>query len=585
MAYPTIEQYQEALQHPATAFIDPVLSKGKIRASGLGTPLVASGGFALTYGLEISSKKYAVRCFHREAKGLENRYAAISKKLQSLSSEYFVEFEYQATGVRIGKATWPIVKMAWASGETLGEFVENNYRDKTKLTNLINSLNALSEYLEKSGIAHGDIQDGNLMVADGGRRLQLIDYDGMYVPELASLGSAELGHRDYQHPKRDNTVYDAHLDRFSFISINLALRALIEKQDVWHSSQSGAGVIVFKANDFAAPYSSKVFAEIKNIPSLKQAAENFSSICIASYSQIPLLADFISGTNIPKVAIPQATVATSSQNNPVSYISQYPVIRATDYYAFQKNVGQMVELIGQIQHVKAGENKYGKPFIFINFTDWRRNGVKINIWNNAIEHGGIIPNESWIGKWVTIKGLVEPPFTSPKVNAAHIAITANALSQITRLTEEEAKYRLGEVTVHSGVENSVGSNAALLKLMGVKATNGMRVHRVNAPIKPLPNSTLTAPTTQTALSSGANGNLGVTPSPPKSSNQLALEALRNSAGKSLPINHSSSNRQSPAWTSSQPSQYSSPNKSSDTNWFTIIMWIIGAVLVLRACAK
>ena len=80
MAYPSIEQYQEALQHPATAFIDSLLAKGKIRSSGLGTPLVASGGFALTYGVEVAAKKYAVRCFHREAKGLENRYAAISKK-------------------------------------------------------------------------------------------------------------------------------------------------------------------------------------------------------------------------------------------------------------------------------------------------------------------------------------------------------------------------------------------------------------------------------------------------------------------------------------------------------------------------
>ena len=516
MAYPTIEQYQEALQHPATAFTDPILAKGKIRASGLGTPLVASGGFALTYGLEVAQKKYAVRCFHREAKGLENRYSSISKKIRSLASDYFVEFEYQANGVKIGKATWPIVKMAWASGETLGEFVENNYRNKDKLINLIDSLNSLSKYLEANGIAHGDIQDGNLMVANDGKRVQLIDYDGMYVPELSNLGSAELGHRDYQHPKRDNTVYDAHLDRFSFISINLALRALIEKQDVWRTSQSGAGVIVFKANDFAAPYSSKILSEIKNIPALKKAAENFSSICLASYSQIPVLTDFISGANIPKVAPPPPQASTtSSASSPVNYISQYPVINATDYYAFQKNVGQMVELVGQIQNVKAGNNKYGKPYIFINFTDWRHNGVKINIWNNAIENGGIIPNESWIGKWVTIKGLVEPPFVSPKVNAAHIAITANALSQITKLTAEEAKYRLGESKSSQAPTNVTGSNADLLKnLMGGKTPTGVRVHRVGANTK----------TTPTTITLGNTSNQ--TSTAPKSSNQLVSSPIR-----------------------------------------------------------
>lgn len=582
MAYPTIEQYQEALQHPATAFIDPVLGKGKIRASGLGTPLVASGGFALTYGLEIASKKYAVRCFHREAKGLENRYSAISKKLKSLSSEYFVEFEYQANGVRIGKATWPIVKMAWASGETLGEFVENNYRDKVKLSNLINSLNSLSEYLEKNGIAHGDIQDGNLMVADSGKLLQLIDYDGMYVPELAKLGSAELGHRDYQHPKRDSSVYDAHLDRFSFISINLALRALIEKQDVWRISQSGAGVIVFKANDYAAPYASKIFSEIKSIPSLKQAAENFSAICLASYAQIPILSDFITGANIPKVAPQPISTITNASIAPVSYISQYPVINATDYYGFQKNIGQMVELVGQIQNVKSGNNKYGKPFVFVNFTDWRRNGVKINIWNNAIENGGIVPNESWIGKWVTIKGLVEPPFLSPRVNASHIAITANSLSQITKLTEDEAKYRLGESKKTANnifVEGNSGSNADLLKnLMGAKPSSGVRVHRVITPIKPLPNS---SSTTQNYATSSLQNS-----ATPKSSNQLALEALRNSNNKSSGVSNSSlSHRQIPSRPSQTPSQHSTPPKSSETNWFTIFMWIIGFIIVLKACSK
>ena len=76
MAYPSIQQYQEALQHPSTAFSDAALARGKIRSSGLGTPIVVSGGFALTYAVESSGTKYAVRCFHREAKGLERRYGA-----------------------------------------------------------------------------------------------------------------------------------------------------------------------------------------------------------------------------------------------------------------------------------------------------------------------------------------------------------------------------------------------------------------------------------------------------------------------------------------------------------------------------
>ncbi|MGL5001485.1 MAG: serine/threonine protein kinase, partial [Casimicrobium sp.] len=279
MGYPTLQQYQEALQHPNTAFVDPQLKAGTIRASGLGLPVVVSGGFALTYAVDVGGSKRAVRCFHREAPGLEARYSAISSKLKQLASPYFVEFEYQARGVNVEGRTYPLIKMQWASGETLGEFIEMNYANKSKLLNLLQSLTALSAYLEQQGIAHGDLQEGNLMVADEGRRLQLIDYDGLFVPAIASLGSSETGHRDYQHPRRDASHFDHTLDRFSFISLNLALRALHEDASIWHASGSGAGVIVFHANDFADPGSSKVLSLMERIPALKRDVQNFAVIC------------------------------------------------------------------------------------------------------------------------------------------------------------------------------------------------------------------------------------------------------------------------------------------------------------------
>lgn len=444
MAYPSIQAYQEALQHPRTAFADPSLANGRIRTSGLGTPIVVSGGFALTYAVEAGGSKFAVRCFHREAKGLERRYSAISTKLKALSSPYFLDFEYQPKGVRVGGGQFPVVKMAWGSGDTLGVFVEDNYRDRTKLTNLLASLDKLSTYLEQNGIAHGDIQEGNLLVADGGRRLQLIDYDGMFVPEIASLGGSEIGHRDYQHPKRDHTNYDGRLDRFSFITLNVALRALCEQPTLWASSQSGAGVILFRANDFADPSSSTTLSAISRIPSLQAEARNFASICSAKYADVPALADFVGGKSIPKVAV-QIQVEPKQQATVASYISQYPVLDATNFDSFLANQGQMVELVGRIVEVKVDKTRYGKPYVFINFAHWKGKAVKITLWSEALATGGEKPTEGWIGRWVTIKGLVEPVFRRARYE--HISITAGSLSQIAQLTEKEAKYRLSQKTV------------------------------------------------------------------------------------------------------------------------------------------
>ncbi len=475
MAYPSIQQYQEALQHPATAFADPVLAGGQIGVSGLGVPRVLSGGFALTYAVDAGGRKYAVRCFHREAKGLERRYEAISKKLKSLASPYFLDFEYQPKGVRIGGSAFPVVKMAWANGETLGEFVEKNHGNAAKVKNLLASLGQLALHLEQAGIAHGDVQDLNLVVADDGRKIQLIDYDGMFVPELASMGGSELGHRDYQHPQRDGKKYDATLDRFSFIALNLALRALCEKPSLWRSSQSGAGVIVFRANDYADPGSSAVLADIAAIPALARDAKNFGAICGADFGAVPTLAQFAAGTGIPAATIqfkPRSASATLVPA-PVGYISAYPVLNATDYAAFERSIGQMVELVGRVVEVKVDRTRGGKPYVFVNFGHWRGNTVKINLWSEALSKAGERPSEAWVGRWVTIRGLVEPVYASKKYKYQHISITADAVSQISQLTEAEAKYRLSAPRASVGRQSTTSAasnNSAVLdKLRGSSA--------------------------------------------------------------------------------------------------------------------
>jgi len=509
MAYPSIQQYQEALQHPGTAFADPVLARGQIAVSGLGVPRVLSGGFALTYAVEAGGRKYAVRCFHREAKGLERRYEAISKKLKALASPYFLDFEYQSKGVRIGSSAFPVVKMAWASGETLGEFVEKNHGNAVKLKNLLASLAQLSVHLEQAGIAHGDVQDLNLMVADDGRKIQLIDYDGMFVPELASLGGSELGHRDYQHPQRDGKKYDATLDRFSFIALNLALRALCEKPNLWRSSQSGSGVIVFRANDYADPGSSAALADIAAIPALARDAKNFGAICSADFGAVPTLAQFAAGTGIPAATFqikPRSATATSVAA-PAGYISAYPVLNAADYAAFERSIGQMVELVGRVVEVKIDRTRGGKPYIFVNFGRWRGNTVKINLWSEALTKSGERPSEAWVGRWVTIRGLVEPVYASKKYKYQHISITADAVSQISQLTEAEAKYRLSaprpSFSPRSTSSAASNNSVVLDRLRGSSAT------------------------TQPAVNVQAGGNQ---PSaPPSSRNQAILQQLQKAA--------------------------------------------------------
>jgi hypothetical protein len=115
MPYPQIVEYNEAIQHPAQAFVDPELRQGSVRENSLGLPLVLSGGFALTYTVTTPRRKCAVRCFHREIPSIEQKYNAISKKLRSLSNGFFVTFDFQKPGIKIRQDGFPIVRMDWVA--------------------------------------------------------------------------------------------------------------------------------------------------------------------------------------------------------------------------------------------------------------------------------------------------------------------------------------------------------------------------------------------------------------------------------------------------------------------------------------
>jgi len=448
MSYPTLEQYTEALQYPDKALIDPALKAGSLKTTGLGLPLALCGGFALTYIVTTGGKKYAVRCFHKKSSNLEKRYEAISKKIKSLNSPYFVDFAFQSQGVRIAGGVFPVVKMAWATGETLASFVEANYRNKTSLANLQGALQKLATYLESNSIAHGDIQPENLMISGQGNNLQLIDYDGMYVPEISSLGSAEIGQRNFQHPKRNEKIWNSQLDRFAFISLYCALKTLQTDASYWDKTQSDQSAIIFRANDFANPATSQIFRELSaKHPEVK----HFAQICSADLSKTPSLSDFISGKNIPAEQI--VYVSPAATQKPV-YLSAYPVVNALNFGEVASYIGDVVEMIGQIVEVKEDRSKHGAPYVFINFGPWKGQIAKVNIWSEGLAAMKNQPSSSWIGSWISVIGLVDPVFSKRTRHWSyeHVSITITQQGQLKQISQSEAQFRLS-TTRGSGSQN------------------------------------------------------------------------------------------------------------------------------------
>jgi hypothetical protein len=478
MGYPTLEQYNTAFQAHQKLLAAPELQRGVIEKTALGTPLAISGGFALTYSIKSGPKKYAVRCFHRESKALERRYQAIARRLAQLHSSYFLEFKFESKGIRVDGNAYPIVKMAWAQGTTLGEYLEDNHGQRMALANLPAALLALSKFLETERVAHGDIQTGNVMVSGSGA-IQLIDYDGMFVEEIRDIGSSELGHINFQHPERKSkNPFGPTMDRFSLIALSLALKALHEDPSLWKKTNSDLDAIVFRAGDFVDPAASTVFSVLMGMPALGRQAQQFASICRAPIDKTPSLDDFLAGKNIPNSVI-QITSKSQEGGPQLGYIGVYDVLSATNYEACLKRAGDNVEVIGRIEEVKVATARNGKPYIFINFGNWRENIFKIAIWSEGLAVISKAPDSSWTGKWISVVGLMEPPYSNRRYRYSHVSINVTANGQIALISEPEAKRRLGMAS--SGVPASETTNRKVLVTITERATSSAPVHAPTTP--------------------------------------------------------------------------------------------------------
>jgi hypothetical protein len=281
----------------------------------------------------------------------------------------------------------------------------------------------------------------------------------MYVPPMQTGGGEEVGHKHWQHPQRSQRDFGPNMDRFSFIVVDVSLRALIADPALHGRFNEGGETIIFKANDYADPSSSEIFRILKAKPELQSAANNLERICGAPISQVPTLEDFLAGNNIPLASVRAAPALGRVEGKPkqAAYISAYPVVDAADFSKAVKNVGNRVELVGRITDFKYDIGKRGrgkgKPYVFLNFGPWKSNIVKLTFWSDGLVNMINKPEQSWVGRWVSVTGLIDAPYTSRRYNYTHVGITVTADGQVQFITEADANYRLGRASAPTQQNN------------------------------------------------------------------------------------------------------------------------------------
>jgi hypothetical protein len=298
MAWPTPQDYNEAIQNPRSAFTDPDLGNGQPELNPLGLPRAIAGNFACVYKIQTSGQRWAARCFSREVSDQQRRYEVISTYLTKTALPYTVQFTYMPTGIKVLGKTYPLLKMEWVQGESLTAFVGRSIGYPDTLLSLAKVWVRMMADLKAVSIAHGDLQHGNVVVV--GDHLRLIDYDGMFVPGLAGKQSNECGHRNYQLPSRTGYDFGPYLDNFSAWVIYVSLLALAVHPELWNNYRGGDECLIFRKEDFVQPENSALLRDLNSSPNiqLRFLVELFSSLFNLSPQDIPSL-----DGNLPKIIV------------------------------------------------------------------------------------------------------------------------------------------------------------------------------------------------------------------------------------------------------------------------------------------
>ncbi|MCP3909438.1 MAG: phosphotransferase [Actinomycetia bacterium] len=247
--WPSMTDYAGAVQSPETSFRLPALAGAEFATvPPFGLPAAASGQNAVVFTASIGPTRTAVRCFTTEPSDGRHRYQSLERHLSGHPVPAMAQASWVGDAVEVNGHVWPVVTMEWVEGDQLHSHVEDHRHDGGALESLTEQWVATCEELRQAGVAHGDLQHGNVIVEPSGRT-RLIDFDGVWVADMAASPPSEVGHPNYQHPgRKDNGAWGWSIDWFSALAVFVSLRALAADPSLWdrHMGEN----LIFTESDF-----------------------------------------------------------------------------------------------------------------------------------------------------------------------------------------------------------------------------------------------------------------------------------------------------------------------------------------------
>jgi hypothetical protein len=297
MGWPTAIDYFDAVQHPLRRFCKPDLKRSQVALDAHGKPQVRSGANLDIYEMRGAGghDRWAIGFFVREPRGLGRRYLLINEHLQHHPLQSLVHTDYFEQGICIRGRWHPMTLSRWTEGVPLNAYVREYLDHPDELRALGDVWVRLAKELSDAGIAHGNLGTDTVLVAPdkgGALAVRVVDYDTFYVPALVNAVPTEIGHVDFQHPRRDwQTDYNAEADRFSQLVVLTALVALaVDGGALWERFNAGNNLL-FRQADFQEPATSALFRELWRSESntVRALTGQLALACAGPVSDVPTL--------------------------------------------------------------------------------------------------------------------------------------------------------------------------------------------------------------------------------------------------------------------------------------------------------
>jgi hypothetical protein len=286
---PSGTAYLQSLEDLPTNFSDPEIQQAVVARTGGNRriPMTISGNFAMIAKLHSEYRDLGIRMPLRRFQNMRFRYEAIAKAVRNLPHR-FAEVQYQNEGVTIDGRKYPIWKMSWIDGLTLGDFLVQSLGNDQALSLLLADLRLLMLEMERHNLAHGDLSVDNIMIANN--NLILVDYDNMYTPELDTLSPIAIGDPHLQHPQMvAEPFFGPMIDRFTAIALYLSLSAIRHNPRFYFDY----GPFIFRKPDYLDPSRSRVFDQLQKIEPLAEYVRGFMQLCERSVHTVPTLETFL----------------------------------------------------------------------------------------------------------------------------------------------------------------------------------------------------------------------------------------------------------------------------------------------------